>query len=331
MSTLFYANQYFSTTLNVGGGINDTQTTGIVLQSISGIHDITKPGIACLSYTDPLNTSTAEWVTYNSISGVTNELQGVTRGAEGFSAKTHANGAVITFPVSKSHFNNLNDAILNTLNGWTLSALTFTRTGNLTMTTPSDITAYIVKGTCFKITDTTTKYFYAESAVYSAGVTTITFMTTTTNTLAGSPTVVYYSNVTPADMPVLAYTPTSDITIGNGTLSADYYVSGKYLDFKISFIFGSTSSIPNDPKINYPTTIANYVGTASTQIIGTTMFYDTGVTPYNGFAVFFSTSQFAIRAINTASTYASRTTVSSTVPFTFATGDEIYIIGRVQI
>lgn len=107
--TLYYAPQYFSTTLNVGGGITAVQTTGIILQSVTGL-DITKPGIALLSYSSPLDTSIAEWVTFTSING-SNELQGVTRGAEGYSAKAHANGVSITFPVSKSHINNINDSL----------------------------------------------------------------------------------------------------------------------------------------------------------------------------------------------------------------------------
>jgi hypothetical protein len=103
---LYYAQQFIETTLNVGGGITDVQTTGIILQSVSGI-DITKPGIICMTYAEPLSTSTAEFITYTSING-SNELQGVTRGAEGYGAKTHANGARVAFVVSESHFNNLN-------------------------------------------------------------------------------------------------------------------------------------------------------------------------------------------------------------------------------
>lgn len=103
---LLYLNQYFSTFLNVGGGIDNSQTTGIVVQSVSGL-DITKPGIACITYSNPIDTAVAEWVKYTSING-SNELQGVTRGAEGFSAKAHSNQAVIVFPLSESHINNLN-------------------------------------------------------------------------------------------------------------------------------------------------------------------------------------------------------------------------------
>ena len=102
---LYYLNQFITTTLSVVGGIDDTQTTGIVLQSTSGI-DTAKAGIALFSYADPLSTTTAEWVTYTSISA--GELQGVTRGAEGYSAKSHANGVAVAFPISESHVNNLN-------------------------------------------------------------------------------------------------------------------------------------------------------------------------------------------------------------------------------
>lgn len=105
MATLFYLNQFFTTTLNVGGGIDSSQTSDIVLSSVSGL-DITKPGIALLTYSDPLNTANAEWITYTSIDG-SNELQGVVRGAEGYSAKAHGNGAAVAFPLSESHINNL--------------------------------------------------------------------------------------------------------------------------------------------------------------------------------------------------------------------------------
>jgi hypothetical protein len=109
MATLYKTSQFFVTTLNVGGGITNSQTTGIIIADDSGIDDTTEPGIALLSYSDPLNTTNAEWVTFTSI--VANELQGVTRGAEGYSAKTHDNGVQVAFPLSMSHINNLAAAL----------------------------------------------------------------------------------------------------------------------------------------------------------------------------------------------------------------------------
>ena len=51
-STIYYESQYFTTTLSKVGGINASQTTGIVLQSVSGIFNTAKPGVALLNYAD---------------------------------------------------------------------------------------------------------------------------------------------------------------------------------------------------------------------------------------------------------------------------------------
>jgi hypothetical protein len=127
MATLYYESQYFTTTLSVIGGINASVTTGIVLQAVSGVADTTKPGIALLSYSDPLNTTVCEWVTFTSINSTTKTLAGVTRGAEGFSAKTHANGVTVAFPHSKSHINNI-IPILSAISSDTAVGLTTTQT-----------------------------------------------------------------------------------------------------------------------------------------------------------------------------------------------------------
>ena len=111
MAKAYYANQYFTTTLSVVGGINDSITTSIVLQSVSGIEDTSKPGIALFNYADPLNESIAEWITFDSINSTTKTLVGVTRGAEKGSAKSHSNGVTIAFPMSESHINPLVDAV----------------------------------------------------------------------------------------------------------------------------------------------------------------------------------------------------------------------------
>lgn len=115
MANLLFGNQYFTTTLNVGGGIDISQTTGIIITDVSGL-DITKPGMALVNYADPLVTSTCEWIEYSSING-SNELQGVVRGSEGFSAKAHSNGVSIAFPLSESHINRIVDKLNGTDTG----------------------------------------------------------------------------------------------------------------------------------------------------------------------------------------------------------------------
>ena len=103
MSTKYYLQQYASKTLD--GSIDDSQTTGITLNNTTGL-DTTKPGIVAVSWSSPLSLSTVEWISYTSING-SYELVGVTRGAEGSSAKAHDNGAVVAFTLSESHVNNL--------------------------------------------------------------------------------------------------------------------------------------------------------------------------------------------------------------------------------
>lgn len=123
--------QNFATTLNVGGGINNSQTAGIVLTSVSGLN--TSGGILCFDWAATLDTSAAEYIEYTGISG--NSLTGVTRGVEGLSAKSHSNGAVIVAVVSKSHVNRINDKLTGVDTGVTLSspALSGTVTGNGTI------------------------------------------------------------------------------------------------------------------------------------------------------------------------------------------------------
>jgi hypothetical protein len=102
--------QNFSTTLNVAGGINSSQTTGIVLTSVSGLP--TTGGFLCLDWAASLDTSVAEYIEYTGISG--NELTGVVREAEGSSGKAHSNGCTVVGIISKSNINRLNDKIRGT-------------------------------------------------------------------------------------------------------------------------------------------------------------------------------------------------------------------------
>ena len=109
---MYYANQYIITYLSVAGGIDNSQTANIVIQDTTGI-DTAKPGIAAISWADPLDEDTVEWIYYTSIDG-SNEFQGVTRGAEKGSAKTHANGATVAFPASETHINQFADIFHST-------------------------------------------------------------------------------------------------------------------------------------------------------------------------------------------------------------------------
>lgn len=121
----YYIPQYRTTTLNKVAGLTAAETAGIKLASIPADLDITKAGICALTYSNPIVTTTIEWITYTSIDG-TNVLQGVTRGAEGWDAKTHENGCTIGFVFSKSHINAIMDALTGVTTGVTLVSATLT-------------------------------------------------------------------------------------------------------------------------------------------------------------------------------------------------------------
>lgn len=110
---LYAATNYFVTNLTTINGIDNSQTTGIILNDVSGIADLSKPSILAIDWvknTDgTLDTTNLEYIEYTSIDSETKELQGVTRGVEGYAAKAHDFGAVIVFPISKSTINRLAD------------------------------------------------------------------------------------------------------------------------------------------------------------------------------------------------------------------------------
>lgn len=99
--------QNFSTTLNVGGGINSSQTTGIIATSVTGLP--TDGGILAFDWANPIDTTTIEYIEYTGITG--NEFTGVTRGQEGVTAKAHSNGATIVGVVSRAHIKRLRDKL----------------------------------------------------------------------------------------------------------------------------------------------------------------------------------------------------------------------------
>lgn len=99
--------QNFSTTLNVGGGVNSSQTTGIIATSVTGLP--TDGGLLAFDWANPIDTTTIEYIEYTGITG--NEFTGVTRGQEGVTAKAHSNGATIVGVVSRAHIKRLRDKL----------------------------------------------------------------------------------------------------------------------------------------------------------------------------------------------------------------------------
>lgn len=123
------------------------------------------------------------------------------------------------------------------------------------------------------------------------------------------------------------WTPTyANITVGNGTVSARYKQIGKTVHFSYTLVLGSTSAIGSSPTFTLPVTAysaGKYNFTAYALDSGTTrvpLFADT----------FGSTTVVGLFAVNTAGTYGSQATITSTVPFTWTTSDELHIDGAYE-
>ena len=125
-----------------------------------------------------------------------------------------------------------------------------------------------------------------------------------------------------------SWTPTwTNLTVGNGTYRvAKYKQIGKTVIFAVDFEFGSTSSVSGNPlSLTLPINRLNVYMTGSFNA----MLNDTGLAAYPG-AINTNSSDaslITIRPVNTAGTYASVAEVTSTVPFTWASGDRIQVNG----
>ncbi len=117
-----------------------------------------------------------------------------------------------------------------------------------------------------------------------------------------------------------SYTPTTtNVTLGNGTLASAYMQAGKLTSFRIKLTFGSTSAITGAPTFTLPSS-----ATAARTVTCAALFFDSSATATVGGWAFNSTiNQLLLR--NDASA-----ALSSTVPFTWATSDELVITGTYE-
>lgn len=113
MANLYRAptKNFVSTTLN--GAINDSVTT-ITLTSTSNLQS---PGVIVIDREDSSGTATPsarEVVSYTGISG--SDLTGCTRGAEGSTARSHSDGALVETNFTIGTWNDLRDALATVVN-----------------------------------------------------------------------------------------------------------------------------------------------------------------------------------------------------------------------
>lgn len=115
-----------------------------------------------------------------------------------------------------------------------------------------------------------------------------------------------------------AYTPTyTNITIGNGTVTARYGQSGKFVFVYYKLILGSTSSIASGARISLPVTALN------TNAPGVAYILDAATAEYIASIKLDTTTNMAVLMTQNASNVASQ--ITATFPMTWTTSDELRI------
>lgn len=122
-----------------------------------------------------------------------------------------------------------------------------------------------------------------------------------------------------------SWTPTlTNITIGNGTLVCKYTQIGKLITCRFSLVFGSTTSISGAAVFSLPVTRAAYGGTNGITPLGLARMFDTSAgATWEGNVLNLSTTTVQVNAWDASAAAVKQLNTSSTVPFTWATGDEI--------
>jgi len=122
-----------------------------------------------------------------------------------------------------------------------------------------------------------------------------------------------------------SWTPTwTNLSIGNGTVVAKYGRSGKWIVCRLSIVLGSTTLISGSVSFTLPATRAAYGGSAGVTPLGTCYLFDTSaLIVLQGTITNASPTTGLIAVWKADGTYSQSALLSSTVPFTWATGDEI--------
>lgn len=126
-----------------------------------------------------------------------------------------------------------------------------------------------------------------------------------------------------------SWTPTwTNLTVGNGTVTARYIQIGKTVFYRVFLLWGNTTSISGSVEFSLPVTAASYPSNSSSfAVIGEARLEDNGTAAFFGIVDLFSSTTGRVLATNTASTYAGVTGLSSTVPMTWTTNDVLQAEG----
>lgn len=123
------------------------------------------------------------------------------------------------------------------------------------------------------------------------------------------------------------WTPTlTSLTLGSGTVTARYRQVGKTVDYRFKFTLGAGSAVASGPRFTLPVQQAAYLA-ATIDPFGRGTLGDASTNSYACEVRISSGTTVEIVGIGTAGIH---TAVTSTVPFTWGTGDTISVAGSYE-
>jgi hypothetical protein len=111
----------------------------------------------------------------------------------------------------------------------------------------------------------------------------------------------------------------TNMSQGNGTVTARYCQIGKTVFGYFVFVLGSTSTVGTSPQISLPVTVSSSWNNLTP--IGSVNLLDTGTAVYYGLLRPTSTTAAIFYVQNSAGTYVTENGITATVPMTWTTGD----------
>jgi len=120
----------------------------------------------------------------------------------------------------------------------------------------------------------------------------------------------------------------TNLTVGNGTVTSRYMQQGDFTSVYIRIQFGSSTSVGTGPRVTLPVNanFASINANIGTALLGIATFRDdsSGNTIY-GIITYHSASEVEIRPYYQSGSYQTISQLSSTIPFTWEYGDELFI------
>lgn len=124
---------------------------------------------------------------------------------------------------------------------------------------------------------------------------------------------------------ILSFVPTFVNLSGGALTFGKYQITDKDLAYRIKYTLAG-AGIGGAVTFTPPFTInADYTGTDNEAPSSTVILKDTGTGIYEGVLSFASTTTISINTFNVGSTYSTQAGISSTVPFTWANTDVVYV------